>query len=182
MIELVLIPATMLASYWHGAGDMLDGKPEKEWFETKGVAVAFVALAGLAAWFPYGALIAPVWLLFRRGSQAQVELDCMDRWPTSSLGRILKAFALPYALSQGAIAALAVYIGSYLDWAIITGLSVALVGVAICASLYFRVPKERAKRKESKRRKLRAGVEVLGLSGLGAGFQLAAIAYMAGGI
>jgi prepilin signal peptidase PulO-like enzyme (type II secretory pathway) len=172
----------MLASYWHGAGDMLDGKPDKRWFETKGVAVAFVAIAGLVAWFPYGVALAGVWYLFRRGKQAQMELDFMDRWLTASLSRIIKAFALPYAITQSVIGGLAGYNGLWLEYAITSAITLALLGVAVCASLYFRVPKDRAKRKESKRRKLRAGVEVLGLSGLGAGFQLAAIAYMAGGM
>lgn len=183
MLSLLLIPATMIASYMHGAGDMLDGKPKKAWFETKGVAMAVVALAGMIAWFPYGIIFAPAHMfLSRTGKQAQAALDYMDRWSDGTLPRIILSHALPLGIYQCTIAALCGYTGQLVTWGVIAAITVALIGVALLTSYLTRQPEARKDRKESARRGKRAWVEVLGLEGLGAGFQLAAIAYLVGGL
>lgn len=100
MLEYILVPLTMAASYMHGRGDGPD--LVKQWYETKGVYVAALALLGallgflsIGYWGLLGSLISPLyWFGFRSSRQAVAELDYMSR-VGSSLKNIAAQYALP---------------------------------------------------------------------------------------
>lgn len=96
MIELILIPLFMLASYLHG-GD----------YVSKGVLIAALVIASAALGFAvYGvwgllfALASPFyWFTFRTGKQAKAELDYMYRLPDGDIRNIALAYAIPITVS-----------------------------------------------------------------------------------
>jgi hypothetical protein len=126
----------MAASYMHGRGDGPDLK--KQWYESKGIYIAILAILGALLGFLnigllglLGSLISPIyWFGFRSSRQAKAELDYMSRNGKSSLKRI----AMQYLAPVGACV-LPMLVAKML---VIPALAVGSVAIILAASKLFR--------------------------------------------
>lgn len=132
MIDLILIPVTMFCSYMHGRGDGPDLK--KQWYETKGVYIGFLAMVGAmvglglyGVWGLLACLVSPIyWFGFRSSRQAVPELNYMTRRPDAAIIDIIKGYAIPSLVCVAAM-----IVAGKLAMAFISILSVLLVaGIA----------------------------------------------------
>lgn len=141
---LIIIPITMAFSYAHGRGDDLDGKPEKRWFETKGLFIAGETLAAAAIGFAcigwlgmFAAIVSPLyWFLFRTGKQARAELDYMGR-VRDKIIKIIQQYYLPIGVCCALIVLFSV-ISGMLWYSLLSLLCIASVAAVYFTAKEFR--------------------------------------------